>query len=311
MITNREGFGQLSMIGGKTTEYKDFIIANDQDRESIIEVIFNAVVKEKSWDYFQWRGLREDSPNFCPLRAILSRFQHYRPQFYKYDDSPYIPIESSWESYLKTLKRDFHKDFRQGIRLLNQERGVISFYHPKDQSEVDLYMDEFIKQHIIHWKEIKEDYSGFEYPTMVSFYKDLARQLFAKKWFNLHALLVNGEVAAIGFGYEYANTYSPHMGAFKQEFLKYFVGWLSRFYAFESAYARGLKEIDLLSGNVPYKLEFNPKVRKLYSVDLFQRSLRGYASKKWFLEIRPRLITLVQKTPFLHWRLKKVWSRKG
>jgi CelD/BcsL family acetyltransferase involved in cellulose biosynthesis len=181
MITNREGFKQLSMIGGKTTEYKYFIIAKDQDRESIIEAIFNAIVNEKSWDFFQLRGLPEDSPNFCPLRAILSSFQHYRPKFYNYDDSLYIPIDSSWESYLNTLKRNFRKDFRRGMRLLNQERGVISYYYPKDQREVDLYMDEFIKQHVIYWKEIKQEYSVFEHPTMVSFYKDLVRQLFVKK----------------------------------------------------------------------------------------------------------------------------------
>jgi CelD/BcsL family acetyltransferase involved in cellulose biosynthesis len=102
------------------------------------------------------------------------------------------------------------------------------------------------------------------------------------------------------------------MGVFKHEFLKYFVGLLLRFYAFESAYARGLKEIDLLRGNEPYKLDFNPKIRKLYSVVLFQRSLRGYASGKWFFEIRPRLETSVQKSiPFLHWRLRKIGFRKG
>jgi CelD/BcsL family acetyltransferase involved in cellulose biosynthesis len=82
---------------------------------------------------------------------------------------------------LATLARDFRKDFRRGIRLLNKEKGDISYYHPKDQGEIDLYMDEFIKQHIVYWKEVKREYSIFEHPTTVSFYKDLARQLFAKK----------------------------------------------------------------------------------------------------------------------------------
>ncbi|GEM_PF-2501359 len=313
MITKRQGFRQLTMIGGITSDFKDFIIADYEDRKSVIEAILNAIITKKSWDFFQLKGLREDSPNFNPLRAVLPRFQNYRPRWYKYDDSLYIPIDRSWESYLATLARDFRKDFQRGIRLLNKEKGDISYYHPKDQGEIDLYMDEFIKQHIVHWKEVKREYSIFEHPTTVSFYKDLARQLFAKKWFNLHALLVNGEAVAIGFGYEFANKYSPHMGTFKHQSLKkYFIGWLLRFYAFESAFARGLREIDLLRGHESYKLDFNPKERKLYSVALFQKSFRGYASEKWFFEIGPRVEMLIQKSmPFLDRWLGKIRSQKG
>jgi CelD/BcsL family acetyltransferase involved in cellulose biosynthesis len=312
IITNREGFRQLSMMGGRAADFKDFIIADDEDREAVIEAILDAIIKERTWDFFQLKGLREDSPNFHPLKVVISRFQDYRPVCYKYDDSLYIPIDRSWESYMSTLTSGFRKDSRRRMRSLNQEKGAISYYHPRDQREVEMYMDEFIKQHIIHWKEIKQEYSVFEHPMMVSFYKELAKQLFAKKWFDIHALLVNGEVAAIGFGFEYGNKHFPYMGAFKHEFFKYSVGRFLRLYAFKDAFSRGLREIDLLMGDESYKLDFNPRERGLYCVAFFQRGFRGYGSEKWFFKIRPRIEMLVQKSmPSVYRRVRKAGSRKA
>lgn len=182
---------------------------------------------------------------------------------------------------MSTVTSEFRKDSRLRMRRLNREKGVVSYYQPVDQKEVEFYLDELMKQHIIYGEEIKKGYSGFEYPAMVNFYKDLVKLTFAKNWLNLNVLSVNGEVAAIDLGFEYTNKYYPYMGIFKYEFFKYAVGRFLRLHVLRRAFARGLREFDLLIGNEPF--DFNIKVRKLYCIALFRRSLRGYALEKWLL----------------------------
>jgi CelD/BcsL family acetyltransferase involved in cellulose biosynthesis len=182
---------------------------------------------------------------------------------------------------------------------LNQEKGIVSYHHPTSQEEVDLYMDELIKQHIVRWKDTAKMYSIFERAATASFYKDLAKQLFAKRWLSLPVLLVNGEVAAVNFGFEYGGKYLRCFPTFRDDFAKYSVARLLLIYLLQDAFTRGLTELDLLTGKQPYKLDLNPHLRRLYRISLSQRSIKGYASERWLLEIRPRLETLSKENAYL------------
>jgi CelD/BcsL family acetyltransferase involved in cellulose biosynthesis len=64
MITKRQGFRQLTMIGGITSDFKDFIIADYEDRKSVIEAILNAIITKKSWDCFSTERPPRGFPQF-------------------------------------------------------------------------------------------------------------------------------------------------------------------------------------------------------------------------------------------------------
>jgi CelD/BcsL family acetyltransferase involved in cellulose biosynthesis len=314
MIAPREGFRQLTMIGGNTVEYKDFIISNDTDREFVIGALVHSISRQKGWDCFKMDGFREDSSNFLPLKAVLARSKVSAPQWRETDVSPYVAIHQPWESYWAGIKRDNRAQIERTMRRLTRENGPVTYHQPKNLEEVDHYMEELIKLHLARRKGVKQTYSVFENPAMVSFYKDLARQLYAQEWLSMPVCMVNGEIVAILFGFEYAGRFFAYMAGLDQSCSKYGVGKSMHTCLIKGAFARGLKEYDFLMGNEPYKFDFNPTIRRLYSISFFQSSPAGHASRLWFGRVRPKLETWVNKnehTEQLKWWFRRTRSGKA
>ena len=297
MFTSKEGFRQLSFIGGTTTEAKDFIASDDSERQQIIEAILDAIQGEPGWDFFRWDGFREDSPNFIPLKTILFRHKELRPMLLDDDVSPYISVDEPWEGYWSGLKRGVRNDIQRLLRILEREKGSVTYHSPKDTNEAACLMDQLIKFQLTRAREVTHRPSVLEDAVTVEFYKSLASQLLTRGWLSLPVLSVEGEIAALHFGFEYAGKYFYYMPTFNRSFEKYGVGKGLLLYLIRNAFGQGLTEFDLLLGNEPYKFSFNPKVRKLYSIVFFQRSFRGHASEMWFGRLRPRLENLVKKSP--------------
>jgi CelD/BcsL family acetyltransferase involved in cellulose biosynthesis len=293
MVTTRDGFRHLTIIGGHTSEYKDFIIRDDVPLESTIEAILQTVLGEKCWDFFKVDGLREDSPSLDSLKTMLPHQGRLKATWYENDVSPYILIDQPWEGYWGSLKSSTRNDCARRMKMLSREIGEATYHWPKDFAEVDHYLDELIKLHLDRRREVTRTFSVFESSLMVDFYKDLTRELFERQWLSLPALLVNGEIAAIHFGFEYGNKYFYYMPTFNQKFTKYSPAKALLFRLLNDAFTRGLKEFDFLLGNEPYKFDFKPEVRKLYSVAFFQSGVRGRASQLWFSRVRPRAEALV------------------
>jgi len=310
MIRGKDGFRDLTAIGGKSSDYKDFIIVDEENRESILTAMVQASLGRSAWDRFNLIGLREDSPNLSPLGAILSsHFRETSPSCDEIDISPYIQIGQPWEDYWESLKGKWRNDCQRTTRLLKKDRGEVVFHQPTDANEVRLYMEEFMKLHRIRRKEVDRTQSVFEQPAMVSFYTELAKRMFERNWLNLSALLVSGEVAAIHFGFEYSGNLLYYMPTFSHSYLRYSVGRSLLIHLLNDCYAQGFNEFDLLMGNVPYKFDFNPRVRKLYKITLFHRSLRGQSAKIWFRGVRPKLEALVNEPG--HLQQIRAWFRKG
>lgn len=314
VIKIQEGFRRLSPIGGRTADYADFIIAKDQNREAVLERIFDIALQEKSWDIGRLDGLPEDSPNLTSLKAVLSRRSYFRPTWRQYDNAPYILIDQNWESYWESLRQSPKKNSKQMLRMLTREKGGGIYHEPKDLAEVDFYIEELVRQHLVRRKEVTRTLSVFENKMMIEFYKDIARQLFTLGWLRMPILLVQGEVGAISLDFEYAAKYFYYMPTFNPTFGRYSIGRMLLLNNIKSAFDRGLKEFDFMLGNEPYKLDYNPKIRKLYKVTWCQPGIRGYVANTWFNQIRPRFEALVDKYAFIEqvkWLVRRKGLKKG
>lgn len=310
VILIQEGFRQLSAMGGRTADYADFIIAKDQNREAVIERIFDIALREKSWDIGRLNGLPEDSPNLISLKSVFSGRSYFRAAWSQNNNAPYILIDQNWECYWENLRQSPKKNSKQMLRMLTREKGGPIYHEPKDLGEVDFYIEALIRQHLVRRKEVAGTYSVFENTTTIEFYKDIARQLFTLGWLRMPVLLVQGEVGAISLDFEYAAKYFYYMPTFNPTYGRYSIGRMLLLNNIKSAFDRGLKEFDFMLGNEPYKFDYNPKIRKLYKVAWSQPGIRGYAADTWFNQIRPRFEALVDKYAFIE-QMKWLVRRKG
>jgi CelD/BcsL family acetyltransferase involved in cellulose biosynthesis len=162
--------------------------------------------------------------------------------------------------------------------------------------------------HRIRRNEVDRTQSVFEQPAMVSFYTELAKRMFERNWLNLSALLVSGEVAAIHFGFEYSGNLLYYMPTFNHSYMRYSVGRSLLIHLLNDCFAHEFKEFDLLMGSEPYKFDFKPNVRKLYSVTFFHRNPRAKVAKIWFRRVRPKLEALINRSRHVH--QIRAWFRK-
>jgi len=288
-ITRREGFRRLGSIGAGLADYEDFIIAQDTEREALLEAIFLAADRVEGWDIFQLNKMPGDSANLEPLTAVLQRRPGPPPSLRTFSTAPYISIKTPWEDYWLGLNKRFRTDSERRLRRLEREKGAISYHEPTDLTELNHYLELLIRWHLVRRKQIKGDYSLFENTTKIEFYKDLARWCFSTGWLSMVAMRSGAETVAIHFGFNYAGKHFYMIPTFNDAYSRYAPGRLLLIHLVQESFDRGFKEFDMCYGDEDYKFSFNPQTRRLWSVTAYRPTIRGYTGKIWFGYLRPLL----------------------
>jgi len=306
MITIREGFRQLGMISQKTSPYKDFIIDEGQDHERIIGNVLGALVDFGGWDLLLLNGFSEDSVNFRAFQEASPRFSGSRTIWRKTEVSLSIPLEGTYDKYWEGLSKNFRKNISRLRKRLPKESKFFWYEDDLDEDKLACLIDKIIDINAFRWVEVKGQYSAFGDPLTRIFYKDLASCFFRKGWLRLPAMIINGEIAAIDLCFKYENKYIGVITGYEPRFSNYSPGNLLIVHTIEKSYKEGLTEYDLLTGDEPYKYQFNPKERRIFTVGFFPQGMKAYVAFRWFFGIRPYLERM-EKSP-----LKKCywWYRK-
>ena len=295
----RDGFRQATLMGGRVSDYKDLIVAPDTDRFAVLRAILDQLLAQRNVDMVQFSGLPEDSPNLQPLVSILSDYRAYRPAFQESDVSLYVKVEGTMDDYMHTLGKSFTKDCRRQVERLRRLGNGFSFQFATTPEEIEQDVDVLLRQKVDRWHQTKHASTLIENKAVRGFYQTVAQQLYAAGWLQLPVLLVNDRIAALGFGAEYGGKYYSCQTSFDEEFATYSVGRLLNLEIIRRSYENGWREMDHGLGAESYKYDFKPRVRKLFSLSLYQTGVRGRAAEKWFQWLRPRIEHLARGQSFV------------
>jgi CelD/BcsL family acetyltransferase involved in cellulose biosynthesis len=288
-IAPREGFRVLSLMGGRVSDYKDFIIDAGADRPAVLGQLIDSVYATRDWDLLQFDGLRDDSPNFNAIGALLERCAAHHPRRVQYEVSPCVPVRGTWQEYMRSLGKKFRYNARNSMALLIREQCDVTFTQPVGGAEVERFTRAMLQLKAERWHASNKGPNVLEFGALGDFYLAVAQRLFAAGLLTMPTLLVNGEVAAVDFGVEYANKHFACQHAMNEKFARYSVGSQLNLHVLEDAYSRGLDEVDMLLGEDSYKQHYRPELRKLYSVSLCRDGARGFLAERWFTGLRPVL----------------------
>jgi CelD/BcsL family acetyltransferase involved in cellulose biosynthesis len=230
--------------------------------------------------------VREDWDDAAALRTALGgrgrilRFVH--------EQAPFVSVAADWESYYREqIDRHRRKEIDRCRRRLADEGPLAYEWRSPSSDDVDALLDEGYRVEARGWKG-RAGTAILSHPATALFYRELARWAAARGWLRLAFLRVGRRPVAFELALEQDGVVSLVKGGYDEAAARYGPGVVLLHDLLEDAFARGVREIDLLGGAERYKLRWAHGTRARSTVTAY-RGTAGYAVARAALGIRRRL----------------------
>ncbi|MCW3975777.1 MAG: GNAT family N-acetyltransferase [Candidatus Bathyarchaeota archaeon] len=261
---------KISFVGTPETDYNDFIMK--ERKEKYFELFFDHLNEHYKWDYFQLKDIPETTTSIDLLRnSLKKRFPYYSERVTTL--CPYLPLSDSMEDFMKRLGKNMRRNLRRNSRKLS-ENYRIKLKRYDEIGSVKETMEIFFNLVQKRWeaKAILGDFRELK-TTYRDFYLDIARNFAKKGWLGLYFLTANDEPIAGILSFEYRQKIYTYLPGLDPEYSPYSIGNLMHMYLIERCIQKGLKEYDLMRGDVQHKNKFGTINRKNFDLCFTQKGL--------------------------------------
>ena len=272
MLAKRFGFTRLQFLGRPFSDYSDFLIGDH--RETCLAEFLDYIHRRLSWDQLDLEGIPETSPNLPILqslwaqRTLVSRWSAHLL-------APYVPISTSWQEYLSTLKPKLRSDTARQIRRLERQ-GQVSFQRCADQEEALHLLDIMAAQKSSRYRTTGAR-DILRNGTTLAFFKEAVRGMWARGDVDISCLSLDRKPVAIHFGFRSQDKFFHYMPSFDHRYGRYAVGRLLNYHLLEVSFRDGLKEFDFLAGGEAYKYDWTQHQRRIHRLTSYRRAPKGMA----------------------------------
>jgi CelD/BcsL family acetyltransferase involved in cellulose biosynthesis len=216
--------------------------------------------------------------------------------------SPYIKLTGlDWETYLASLGHSHRYNFRRRLKNLQKDFAGFRFEQIHAEDEVKVTLAKLIELHNLRWDE-RGGSDAFHRPGLLSFHADITHGALRQDSLRLYVLWLNGKIAAILYGFRYANIFYYYQSGFDISLSRYSVGMVIMGLAIKSAMEEGIEKFDFLHGNEEYKFRWASERDELIRISCVPPGKTGaaYAQvrslrqglKKIFRKIMPQAVVV-------------------
>jgi CelD/BcsL family acetyltransferase involved in cellulose biosynthesis len=145
-------------------------------------------------------------------------------------------------------KKERH-ELRRKLRRLETGRRVA--FRFAEESERATVLDRFMALH----RRSRGEKAEFMTGDTERFFREVADTLAARGWLRLGVLNVDGDDAAVLYGFAYEGTLALYNAAYDPNLAGLSVGIACAAYAIRAAIGEGLRSYDFLRGDEPYKYD--------------------------------------------------------
>ena len=242
----REDDGTITFAGGEYTDYQD-IVAKPVDVTAVADALAHWIAAERT-PRVLFEFVPEESGTADAMSAALSG-AGYDVQIDRLVTAPRVTLPESFEMYVQGLGKKERHELRRKLRGLETGRRV-AFRFAGDLERASVF-DRFVALH----RRSRGDKAEFMTEENEHFFRDVAETLAARGWLRLGVLNVDGEDAAVVFGFAYEGTFALYNAAYDLALAPLSVGIACHAYAIRSAIDEGLHTYDFLRGGEPYKYD--------------------------------------------------------
>ena len=228
------------------------------------------------WDQIALEGVCENDPVMRTLAASMQAsggVVHAHSRMHTW----YRPCEGSWDDMLGRLSRSSRRQIRAFEKRLTSTDGLRHRF-PENKAEVSNYIENLIHLHQKRWNEAGEP-GSYEEPRLRAFIHKVALQMYDcgslyLPMLQLNSSFIGGELGFVGND---QNVYIYSTG-YDSKYAKLQPGSMLAAKTLRFAYDNGLKGVELMRGDEPYKAKFNGVPSRLLEVRIVAPSWRAKAS---------------------------------
>jgi CelD/BcsL family acetyltransferase involved in cellulose biosynthesis len=262
---------RVRLIHNDHTPRADVIVAGDADEA--YGAIWRALVADSEhWDVLLLGQLERDS--------LTHRTFHDRAAndglsvgVWRSSDSPYLAIDSSWDSYQSSLSAKFRSNLRNRMSRL-AKIGPVSFEILTDRSAVEAGAGDAWRLEASGWKR-DEGTAITSDPSVRRFYSSLIESGTGAGWLQLLFLKVGDRRVATSYGACFDDRLFLFKTGYDPEFATGAPFKILTSFAIQHACEHGLREVDFLGEAEPWKLEWTSTTRGHDWMYVFGRTKRA------------------------------------
>lgn len=197
----------------------------------------------------------------------------------------------SWDSYLATLGSAHRANVRRRLRALDRQFQV-RFERVASESQRVAALEALVGFHDTRYRTDGGS-TAFRTPALRAFQDAATRRALDRGWLRMYVLRLDGEAAAVMYGFSYNRAFYFYQHGFDDRYKHYSVGLALMAQTIRAALEEGALSFDLLWGTESYKWLWTREARPLRRIDLFPPHVAGRIHRR-AVDARKRLGTLVR-----------------
>ena len=262
----------LGALGDSLSEYLDFVVLPGYTRPVLAEFWRIMSTELSGWDVLRLPLLPASSRTPQILAEQPGR-EAARLRRSAAHESPFIRLDTDWETYLGRRSKAFRKAFNSAWN--RAHRRPLRVLHAGVDLPVDAAMDRLIALNHDRWGDQGLAFHTEEFRT---FHRLLAPKLLEKGQLSLMVLELDGEDAAIRYDFVYGERLWVFQGGWAPELGRLAPSKVLAGYSVRWCIENGVKEYDFLAGDADYKRAWATDVRHLVDLELGNpKSIRAKA----------------------------------
>ena len=235
--------------GSGDSDNLDFPVQPGFERVFADSVLDHLRQHKRRWDVCLLNTLPQDSPVASCLRENLRSSKWIL--FEGCSKSSAVPLQENWESYAQSLSSEDRNNLERYTRRL-QRRYSTRVYRCTMADQLPTCLAALFRLHQGRWQAAGEP-GSFSSAERREFYAQLSRCLLARGWLELWVLEIDGEIAAVQFGFRYGDRFFQLQEGYDHKRTSDRPGYVLRGEVLKRLISEKVKIYDFLGGEDPYK----------------------------------------------------------
>ncbi|HLF72387.1 MAG TPA: GNAT family N-acetyltransferase [Dehalococcoidia bacterium] len=239
----------VSFIGdANICDFMDVLVDPERSAEAYAD-LWGRLCQEDWTDLDLW-GLMETSPT-CEALSKLARDAGYAVEVEDEAVAPRMDLPATFDEYLASLDKKDRHELKRKMRRLYDSGAAVDLQILTSQPDVAAAMDDFLDLHT----RSRQDKTDFMTEEMSVFFRRMASALAAEGVIRLFMLRINARPAAAVLCFDAGSHLYLYNSGYDPYFSGLSVGLVSKAQCIQWAIENGMKGLDFLRGNEPYKYD--------------------------------------------------------
>lgn len=226
------------------------------DSETLF-LIFSEIMKlRRYWDSFEFHGFPIQSAEVVTFSEFFRKADFI--SYNRIDKYYVIPIEETWDEYLKKISSNLRTDVRRRVKRI-REAGEVRF---EQLSGEQVRWEHF--ESIFQINKYGKFPGLYQSPQEQAFQRELFERMQSRIWINF--LYLNSAPIAFRYGFLYNGRAEDWRNGYDIRQSQYAPGKVLLYFTLEDVFNRCLKEFDFLLGEETYKARWCADVHKYVNI---------------------------------------------